>query len=67
VALGYAACWVEGAIRRCEDQLRELLAVPDNLCVWSLMPVGLPARTPGRPPKPDPDHITHYNRFGQGK
>ena len=67
VALGHAACWVEGAIRRCEDQLRDLLGVPEGLRIWSLLPVRLPAQTPDRPPKPKPEEITHYNRFGQGR
>ncbi len=64
VALGYAACWVEGAIRRCEDRLREVLGVPEPLRVWSLMPVGRPAETPQRPPKPDLSEVVHYNRCG---
>ncbi len=65
VALGYAACWVEGGVRRCEDQLREILAVPEHLRVWSMMPVGLPAESPQRPPKPAAADITHYNRFSR--
>jgi len=64
VALGYAACWVEGAIRPREDELRGLLDVPAGLRVWSLMPVGKPAVTPERPPKPHPADVTHVNRFG---
>jgi len=64
VALGYAACWVEGAIRRREDELRKLLGVPDHLRLWSLLPVGKAAESPKRPPKPDPAEITHYNAFG---
>ena len=40
VDAGYAACWVEGALRRCEGQLREILGVPEGLRVWSLLPVG---------------------------
>jgi nitroreductase len=64
VALGYAACWVEGAIRRCEDRLREVLGVPEPLRVWSLMPVGRPAEAPRRPPKPDLPEVVHYNRYG---
>lgn len=65
VALGYAACWVEGAIRRCEDDLREALGVPEHLRLWSLLPVGLPAESPKRPEKSAPAEVTHYNRFGK--
>lgn len=64
VAMGYAACWVEGALRRCEDELRGILAVPEHLRIWSLLPVGKPGGQPGRPPKPEAGEITHYNRFG---
>jgi nitroreductase len=64
VALGYASVWVEGAVRRCEEDLRKLLGVPANLRVWSLLPVGKPAETPARPPKPQAADVTHYNRFG---
>jgi len=64
VALGYGACWVEGALRRCEDELRRILGVPEHLRIWSLLPVGKPAGQPTRPPKPEPGEISHYNRFG---
>ena len=64
VALGYASCWVEGALRKCEDTLREVLGVPASLRVWSLAPVGKAGEVPARPPKPAPDKITHYNRYG---
>ena len=64
VALAYAACWVEGAVRSHEDLLRDALAVPDGLRVWSLMPVGKPAAAPPRPKKPDAAQITHHNRYG---
>jgi nitroreductase len=63
-ALGYAGCWVEGHVRPNEDKLRKLLGVPDNLRVWSLTPVGKAAKSPARPPKPQPPEVTHYNRFG---
>jgi len=63
VALGYAACWVEGALRRSEERVRELLGVPEGLRVWALLPVGRPAATPARPPKSDFAEVVHYNRF----
>ena len=65
VALGYAACWVEGAVRPSEDLLREALGVPEHLRVWSMLPVGKAAEEPKRPPKPEPAEITHYNAFGK--
>ena len=64
VALGYGGCWVEGQVRPNEAELRELLAAPESLRVWSLMPVGKPAGAAKRPPKPAPEEVTHYNRYG---
>ena len=64
VALGYAGCWVEGQMRRCEEKLRQVLEVPENLRVWSLMPVGKPVAVPARPAKPTLAEAAHYNRFG---
>jgi nitroreductase len=64
VALGYAGCWVEGGLRRCEQQVREVLGVPASLRVWALTPIGKPAETPARPPKPALGEVVHYNRFG---
>lgn len=64
VALGYGACWVEGQVRPREAELAKLLAVPDELRVWSLMPVGTPAESPPRPAKPAPAEVIHYNCFG---
>ena len=66
VALGYAACWVEGAVRSHEEEIRRLLDVPESLRVQALLPVGRPAVDPARPPKPDPADVTHYNRFSGG-
>ncbi|MCG3179130.1 MAG: Albonoursin synthase [Phycisphaerae bacterium] len=63
-ALGYAGCWVEGALRRSEDLLRRELGVPGGLRIWSLTPVGRPVAIPARPAKPAPAEVTHYNRFG---
>jgi len=64
VDLGYASCWVEGQVRRHEERLRELLAVPEHLRVWAIMPVGKAAQHPQRPEKPAPKDVLHYNRFG---
>ena len=64
VALGYAGCWVEGALRGHEETVRALLRVPENLRVWSLMPVGKPGESPPRPQKSRPGEVTHYNRYG---
>ena len=66
-ALGYAACWVEGAVRRAEEDLRKTLGVPANLKVWSMLPVGRPDGVPARPEKVPFADAVHYNRFGGTK
>ncbi len=65
VALGYAGCWVEGQVRVREDEVRQLLGVPEDLRIWSLTPIGIPAGPAKRPRKPDPADVTHYNRYGE--
>ena len=62
-ALGLGACWVEGSRSRFEPLLRDLLGVPAHLRVWSLLPLGRPARTPPRPPRPPLAEVLHFDRF----
>lgn len=62
-AMGYGACWVEGALRRHEDQARKVLKVPEALRIWAMLPVGKPAEQPTRPPKSDPAEVVHHNTF----
>jgi nitroreductase len=64
VAQGYASCWVEGAVRAREAELRKLLGVPDHLRVWAILPVGKPAEEAKRPTKSNPGEVVHLNRFG---
>jgi nitroreductase len=64
VAMGYSSCWVEGAVRAREPELRKLLGVPDHLRVWAILPVGKAAENPARPAKSAPDEVVHVNRFG---
>jgi nitroreductase len=60
---GYASCWIEGPMRQAEPMLRNLLGVPENLRVWSMMPIGKAAETPSRPKKTMPEEIVSYNNF----
>jgi nitroreductase len=63
VAEGYAGCWVEGALRRSDELLREVLEVPEPLKVWSMTPVGKPAVVPDRPAKSEPASVVFHNRL----
>jgi nitroreductase len=46
-ALGYGTCWI-GAFN--ENQVKQILKVPENLRVIALLPVGVPDENP--PPRP---------------
>ncbi len=63
VALGYAGCWIEGAIRRQESYVKGVLGVPEALRVIALTPVGKPAVAAKRPEKPQFKDVVRYNRF----
>ncbi len=63
VALGYGGCWIEGALRRHEDAIRKLLDVPEHLRVWSLTPIGRPAKNPPRPEKSAFADVVRYNSY----
>lgn len=65
VALGYGACWIEGALRRSEDQLRKILNVPADLRVWSLLPVGKCDENPQRPAKLEFADVVFRNQYGR--
>ena len=39
-ALGYASVWVEGTLLRREDEMKEILGVPDNLRLMVFLPIG---------------------------
>jgi len=63
-ALGYGACWVEGALRPHEDALREALGVGEDMLVWSIMAIGHSAVKASRPPKPQFEEVAFFNRLG---
>jgi len=49
-ALGYGTCWIGAFI---ENEIREILKIPENLAVIALLPVGIPDESPPlRPRKP---------------
>jgi len=43
-AMGYATCWLDGALRRdgISDRISELLEVPANMKTCVLLPIGIP-------------------------
>ncbi len=61
VAEGYASCWIEGQVRRTEEQLRPLLNVPAPLRIWAILPIGRAAVQPERPAKSPYEDVVHVN------
>lgn len=62
-ALGYGACWLEGNTLPYEDALKELLGVPDDRRLLTLVSVGVPAEQPTRDKRPLAD-VLHWERYG---
>lgn len=64
-ALGYASCWIDGALRRQgrAGKLGELLGVPASLRVQVVLPVGVPA-VRGKPAEKKPlEARVFFERF----
>jgi len=59
-AQGVGSCWIGDFI---ENELKELLAIPQNLEVVALLTFGYPAEKPTSPKKKKLEEIVHYNRF----
>jgi nitroreductase len=61
-ALGYGACWVEGFTLRNEERLKELLGIPANRRLMTILPVGVPAETPEKE-KRSLEDVLHWEKF----
>lgn len=59
-AQGVGSCWV-GAFE--EEEVKELLGIPDDLRVVALVSFGYPAEKPSAHDKKSLKEIVHYNRF----
>jgi nitroreductase len=60
--LGIGSCWI-GAYS--EQKVKELLDVPRNVRVTSLLALGYPDERPGPKYRKDLDEIVHYEKYGQ--
>lgn len=59
-AQNVGSCWI-GAFE--EEEVKELLSIPDNLKVVALVSFGYPAEKPSPRNKKNLESIVHYNRF----
>jgi len=60
VDMGYSSCWI-GAFE--EDKVAEQFDIPEGVRPVALLPVGLPAQKPSKPPKKDTEELTHYGSW----
>jgi nitroreductase len=62
-ALGYGSCWLEGYTLPREDEFKDLLGVPDNRRLLTLVPVGVPVAWPEQEKKPLTE-VLHWEKYG---
>ncbi len=63
-ALGLGSCWI-GIYD--EEQVKEILNIPDHFAVVGLITLGYPAETPEPSPRLDLEEVTSFNSFALGK
>jgi nitroreductase len=61
-ALGYGACWLEGYTNPLEAEFKDLLDIPDDRRLMTLVPIGIPAESPDREKKPL-EEVLHWERY----
>lgn len=61
-ALGYGACWLEGYTLPLETKFKQLLSVPENKRLLTLVPVGVPAEAPQKEKK-SLEEVLHWEKF----
>lgn len=62
-AHGLGSCWVAGDKKEYAPKLGEMLGVPPDYKLVSLVAIGYPAQIPSPAKKPLPE-VLHWNRFG---
>ena len=61
-ALGYGACWLEGYARRNEEIFKQVLGIPGDRRLFTLISVGVPAERPEKEKKPL-DDVLRWNSY----
>jgi nitroreductase len=66
-ALKLGSCWIDPGFgdELTESQFRDLLKVPENYRIISLIAIGFPAETPEPPPRKGLDEIAFLNEYGR--
>ena len=60
-SLGYGTCWI-GAFQ--EEQVKQLLGIPERISIVALLPIGIPNEKPRPKPRKDPEEIFFEERYG---
>ena len=61
-ALGYGSCWLEGYTLPREEEFKELLGVPQEKRLLTLVPIGVATEWPTREKKPL-EKVIHWERY----
>jgi len=61
-ALGYGSCWLEGYTLLHEGYFNDLLGVPDEKKLLTLIPIGVPVEWPSKEKKPL-EAVIHWERY----
>ncbi len=61
-ALGYGSCWLEGYTLPREEEFKELLGVPKEKRLLTLIPIGVPVEWPTRKKKPL-EEVLHWEQY----
>lgn len=58
--LGLGACWLGSFY---EDQVKQILGIPDNIRVVTMFPLGYPEENPGAKPRKHIDQVVCYESY----
>jgi len=61
-ALGYGSCWLEGYTLPREEEFKELLGVPKEKRLLTLVPIGVPTKWPTKEKK-SLEEVLHWERY----
>ncbi len=63
-ALGYGSCWLEGYTLPHEEEFKQLLDVPKEKRLLTLIPIGVPVEEPmGEKNKKPLEEVLHWERY----
>ena len=61
-AMGYGSCWLEGYTLQREETFKELLDVPDEKRLLTLVPIGVPVSWPTKEKK-SLEEVLHWEKY----